>query len=162
MTSTFSSKVLELDVEKAVAEIESAIRKQVFEVLKRKGAVLGLSGGIDSSVSCALCVRALGKERVLGLFMPESDSASESLRLGKEVADWLGVSSLLEDITPILKAAGCYEKRDQSVRKVIPEFGEGYKCKIVLPSILEESAYSIFSVVAQTPQGKIIKARLTG
>ena len=78
--------------------------------------MLGISGGIDSSVAAALCVRALGPKRVVGLLMPEADSSPDSLRLGRLLADSLGIETVFEDITPILKGARCYERRDEAIR----------------------------------------------
>jgi NAD+ synthase len=157
----FSADVLRLDADETVGRICASIREAVFGQLKRKGAVLGLSGGIDSSVVAALCARALGKERVCALLMPERESSSDSGQLGRQVADSLGIGCELEDITPILEAAGCYRRRDDSIREVIPEYGPGYRCKIVLPELHEASTYRIFSVVAQAPDGKQVTARLT-
>jgi len=157
----FSPEVLEIDAARTVARIGASIRESLFRRLRRKGAVLGLSGGIDSSVAAALCVGALGKERVLGLFMPEADSCEDSLRLGRHIAGFLGIRTALEDITPILAGARCYERRDDAIRKVVPEYGEGWKCKIVLSSLREGSAYSLFSVVVRSPAGAERCVRLT-
>jgi NAD+ synthase len=123
--------------------------------------VVALSGGIDSSVVGALCVRALGKEHVLGLLMPEKDSAAETLELSQLIAQHLEITTVHEDITPILDAVGCYRRRDEAIRTVIPEYGPGYRCKIVLPSVTDDDRYRIFSVVAQSPDGKQVKVRLT-
>lgn len=161
MHPAISHELLKIDPAREAERIEAAIRQLVFKQLKRKGVVVGLSGGIDSSVVAALSVRALGRDRVLGLFMPESDSSDESLEFGRMIADFLGIKTVLEDISPILKAAGCYRRRDEAIRTVIPEFQEGYKSKIVLPSILDASRYPIFSVVVQSPEGIQTKARLT-
>jgi NAD+ synthase len=158
---SFSAAALALDAPAAVERICSSIRDAVQRRLKRRGVVLGLSGGIDSSVSAALCVRALGADRVFALLMPERDSADESTRLGREMAEALGITFALEDITPLLDAAGCYRRRDASIREVIPEYGPDYRCKIVLPALQEGSTYRIFSVVAQAPDGRQITARLT-
>jgi NAD+ synthase len=157
----FSPEVLEIDAAREAERIEDGIRESVFPRLRRKGAVLGLSGGIDSSVAAALCVRALGRERVLGLFMPEADSSEDSLRLGRHLAGFLGIRTALEDITPILSGARCYERRDDAVRKVAPEYGDGWKCKIVLPNLLDGSAYPLFSVVVRSPEGQERCVRLT-
>jgi NAD+ synthase len=129
--------------------------------LRRSGAVVGLSGGVDSSVTAALCVAALGKERVFGVLMPEEDSSADSLKLGRLLAERLGIATVVENIAPALRELDCYNRRDEAIRKVIPEYGFGWKCKIVLPDILKGSYYSIYSVVAQSPSGELHKVRLT-
>ncbi len=156
-----SPDILQLDAARETERIVARIREQVFHQLKRKGAVIGVSGGVDSSVVAYLCARALGKERVLVLFTPESDSSPESLRLGRMVADALGVRSFVEDISLILRGARCYERRDAAIHTVIPEYGEGYKSKIVLPNLVEADRYAIFSIVVQSPAGATRKVRLT-
>jgi NAD+ synthase len=157
----FSKEILTIDAPHIANQMENMIREIVFKQLKRKGVVIGLSGGIDSSVSAALCVRALGKDRVLGLLMPERDSESDSLRLGRFLSDHLGISHAVEDIGPLLKAAGCYDRRDAAIRLVVPEYGEGYRCKIVLPNLLAGSGYSLFFIVVESPFGEQTKTRLT-
>ena len=160
-TSSFSAKLLDIDAAAVTREIAEAIREIVFHRLRRRGAVVGLSGGIDSSVTAALCVEALGKERVLGVFMPEDESSKESLRLGNLLAESLGIDSIVEDIGPALKALRCYGQRDEAIRKIIPEYGTGWKSKIVLPDLVSSSNYALYSVVAQSPTGETYRARLT-
>jgi len=157
----FSAEVLKIDASKVAEQIEGGIREGVCRQLKRKGVVLGLSGGIDSSVAAALCVRALGSERVLGLFMPEAESSPDTTRLANLLADFLRIRTVLEDISPILKAAGCYQRRDDAIRKVVPEYHDGHKCKIVLPNFLDAPTYPFYSVVVQSPAGVETRARLT-
>ncbi len=159
-SAALPQSLLHLDPRAEIARVVNAIRDQVHNRLRRKGVVLGLSGGIDSSVAAALCVRALGPDRVLGLFMPEHDSASDSERLGRLLADHLGVTALVENIGPTLEAAGCYRRRDDAIRTVIPEYGPGDKCKIVLSDLLEGGAYRVFSVVVRFATGGQVKARL--
>jgi NAD+ synthase len=156
-----ASNVLALDTQVETERIVAAIRYQVSTQLRRRGAVVAVSGGIDSSVVAFLCVRALGPERVQILFLPETESSPDSLRLGQLVANALGVRNIVENISPILAGAHCYERRDASVRQVVPEYGAGYKCKIVLPGILDAQRYSIFSVVVESPNGDTKKVRLT-
>ena len=152
--------VLHLDAEVEINRIADAIQQQTLRTLRRRGVVLGVSGGIDSSVSLALCVRALGAQRVLALLMPEADSDPESTRLGQLVADTYGVQAILEDISPILAGAGCYTRRNQFIRQVIPEFADNWKCKIALQSG-GGTTYSLFNLVVQAPDGRQISTRLS-
>jgi NAD+ synthase len=152
---------LYIDPAAVSAEIENAIRDIVFKRLKRRGVVIGLSGGIDSSTAAALAVRALGRDRVFGLLMPERESAGNTTDLGRLVADSLGIQTRLEDISPSLRALGCYSRRDAAIQSVLPEYGDGWKSKIVLSDIVGGAAYSIFSVVAESPDGVQTRVRLT-
>jgi NAD+ synthase len=156
-----SADVLELDAEAAIEEIVARLREVVGKRLRKRGAVLGLSGGIDSSVCAALCARAFGAERVLGVLMPESDSADDTVDLSRLAADAFGIETVLEDITPILAAAGCYERRDAAFRSVLPDYGEGWRAKIVLPPLLGSDRFRIFSLVAESPAGERHETRLT-
>ena len=117
----FSQESLRIDAEKEIERISARVRETLGHTLKRRGAVVGLSGGIDSSVVAALCVRALGKERVLGLHMHERESSNETRRLSRAIADALGIQTVDEDITPSLEAAGCYRRRDDAIRSVIAD-----------------------------------------
>ncbi len=155
-----SSRLLDLDAPLAAGNMASAIRQAVLQSLHRRGAVVAISGGIDSSVVAALCVRALGADRVLGLLLPEADSSPESTTLAHDLARALGIRTCTEDISGILTAAGCYRRRDEAIRQVVPEYGPGYKCKIVLPDLLQTNAYSLYSVVVESPGGRRTKARL--
>lgn len=157
----FSARTLEIDSAAAAARIEQSIREQVLGTLKRRGAVLGLSGGIDSSVTASLCVRALGKERVFCLFMPDTDSEDDSLRLGHLVAAQLGIETALEPIGNTLTAIGCYERQIQAIRELFPDYGPGWKCKVTLPSILDGERLNISHLTVQSPEGETRSARMT-
>jgi NAD+ synthase len=157
----FTRSVLDLDPAPEVARITESIRAQVLGTLRRRGAVLGLSGGIDSSVVAALCVRALGKEKVFGLFMPETHSSDDSLRLGRMLSESLGIEAVVEDIAPALQGLGCYTRQDEAVRAVVPEYGPGWKCKLSLPSILESERLNITRLTVQAPDGQTSTVRLT-
>ncbi|MAZ17820.1 MAG: NAD(+) synthase [Ahrensia sp.] len=158
--SVASDEWLKIDREAEVHRIVSALRDQLRGIRKR-GLVLGLSGGIDSSVSVALAVRAVGAKNVLALFMPENDSDPESLVLGREVADHFGVEAVVEDIGPTLQAMGCYERRDAFIRELVPEYGPDWCSKVVIASSLEGEGYNISSLVVQDPDGKLTKRRMS-
>ena len=156
----FSADVLKIDAESVTNRIGSFLKKEIINKFRKQGFVLGLSGGIDSSVVAALCVNAVGNNRVLGLLMPERESSPDTLVLGRLMADFLGIQTIHIDITAILEAVECYRIRDDAIRTVIPDYTSDHKCKLVLPNILEKDTYSLFSIVVQSPNGKQEKKRL--
>ena len=153
--------VLAIDAEAEIERIAQSLRAQVLGEFRRRGAVLGLSGGIDSSVVAALCVRAFGKDKVLGLFMPERHSSDDALTLGRLLADSLGIEAIVEDIAPALEGLGCYRRQDEAIRSIVPQYGAGWKCKLVLPSILETARLNVTRLTVQSPQGEVSTVRLT-
>lgn len=157
---TFGLETLQIDAEQEVAKV-SATLNDYLNASKRRGVVVALSGGIDSSAVAALCVAALGSERVFGLHMPERESSDETVMLSRLLADSLGIDSVLEDISPILDSAGCYRRRDDAIRLVCPEYGDGYKSKIILPSVIDSDSFRLYSVVVLAPDGTQTKYRLT-
>jgi NAD+ synthase len=128
----FSKDIILLsDVEATVNEIVDKLRHDVLKKLNRNGAVIGISGGIDSSVCMALSVRAFGPEKVLGVMMPEKDSSPESEKLASELAEEFGVKAIKEDMTDALAGFKCYERRDEAVKRVFQEYDpKSYKMKI--------------------------------
>lgn len=156
----FSTRTLDINAEAEVARIAAALRAQLRGSLRKRGLVLGLSGGIDSSVCAALAARALGPQNVFCLFMPENDSDPESLRLGQLVASTFGLKGAVENIGPTLEAMGCYARRDAFIREVEPAYGPGWSSKIVIASALTTSGYNISSLVVQGPNGEMKKHRL--
>lgn len=157
----FSERALDIDEGAETARIGECIRTTLLD-LRRRGAVVGLSGGIDSSVVAALCAGALGPDRVLGLLMPErgSSGSGDSLRLGREVAEKLGIGYIVEDISPALEAAGCYARQEEAIRTVVPRYGPGWKCKLVLPSILGGARLNVTRLTVQSPEGETKTVRL--
>jgi NAD+ synthase len=151
---------LDIDAGRVADEVATAIRAQVMGSLKRRGAVVGLSGGIDSSVVAALSVRALGREKVFGIFMPERDSSDDALTLGRLLAEHLGIATAVEDIAPALTALGCYERQREAIREVVPEYGDGWKCKLALPSLLDGKRLNVFQLVVQSPDGETRTSRM--
>lgn len=151
---------LDLDCRRESERIEDNIRENVGRRLRKRGVVVALSGGIDSSVVGALCVRALGRDRVFGLLLPEKDSCADTLSLSRLIVDFLGIKAERHDITELLTTAGCYRYRDEAIRSVIPEYRPGYQCKIVLPSLLDRDSLRVYSVVVESPEGQRTRARL--
>ncbi len=156
----FDKNVLTIDAPAVALEIETTIREQVMSVLKRRGVVVGVSGGVDSAVVATLCARALGPERVVALLMPERDSSVESHTLGMKVVDKLDVSAITENIGPALAAIGCYARQDDAIRRVFSDYSEGWKFKLSLPSILESERFNVFGLVLESPHGEVHRLRL--
>jgi NAD+ synthase len=155
----FNRDVLIIDLEAEAQRIAGEIRRIVAHECKRRGLVVALSGGIDSSCVAGLAVKALGPAKVFGVHMPERDSSDATLGLSQSVSTTLGFDSTVEILTPILEGFGCYQRRDDAIRMVFPEFGPGWKSKIVLPG-LEGGELNVYSVVVQRPDGTIEKQRL--
>jgi NAD+ synthase len=156
----FFENALKIDAPEVCAKIKRVLRDQVGRQFKKKGIVVAVSGGIDSSVTVALSAMALGRERVLALLMPEHESSDESLSLGSLLAGHLGIETVVEDIGPLLEAAGCYRRRDAAIRTQVPEFGPGYRCKIVLTNVLERDGFNFFHLVVESDKGIQTKIRL--
>jgi NAD+ synthase len=158
-TPPFSAALLELDLEQATDRIVAMIRTQT-RAFKKRGVVVALSGGIDSSVVGALCVRALGAERVHGLSLPECDSATATPGFSRLIIDALGITHDEIDITPILTALDCYRKRVAAVQSVIPAFTADWSFKLVLPPATASDRYRLYSVVAESPAGERVTRQL--
>lgn len=158
--TAFSPELLKIDVKLETEKITAAIRHLLRNDLKRRGIVLGLSGGIDSAVTATLAVKAIGKERVFGLEMPELHSAAETTTFSSILIRHLGIESQRVNISPILEAAGFYRQYDEAVRRVIPDYSSGWKSKIVISNSFENEGFSVHSIVAQAPDGSVTKARL--
>lgn len=158
--SELSPSALTIDCEQAAEKITAGIREILRNELKRRGLVIGLSGGIDSSVTAALAVRAIGKERVFGLELPELHTSSETPELSGSLIRHLGIESRRIDISPILESVGFYANYDEAVRTVIPGYGTGWKSKIVISDIFANEGFSLHSIVARSPDGSTFRERL--
>jgi NAD+ synthase len=157
----FSKDSININVENESEKIIEKLKKDVVQTLKKRGAVVGISGGIDSSVVLALCAKAFGPDKVLGVMMPEHDSNPESRILATELANKFGVQAIVEDMTPAVNGFGCYRRRDEAIKRVFPEFDQSYKAKIVLPAnILQKDSLNIFQLTIIAPDGKESTERL--
>jgi len=150
---------LKLDEAAETAKIAERLRELLRSHLHRRGLVVAISGGIDSAVCAALAVRAVGRERVFGLLLPERDSASESSIRGRMVAEQLGIAYEEFDIAPVLDALGCYRWRDAAIRAVFPSYTAGWKNKIVIAGG-QTGGLNYFKLVVQSPDGQLFEERL--
>ncbi len=155
----FSPAVLNIDAEAECDRIAAWMRETVATDLRRRGVIIAMSGGVDSSVCAALAVRAFGTAKVYGLLLPERDSAASSADRGSLVAQHLGVEHELVDIAPALAALGCYRDRDAAIRRVFPDYGDDWKCKIVIAGGAR-GGINFFRLVVQSPAGEQREARL--
>jgi NAD+ synthase len=152
----FNKHVIDIDPAAETNRIVDGLRHGLRR-MRRFGAVVGISGGIDSSVVLAICVRAFGPQKVTAVMMPEMDSEPESEQLARRLAAHFGVTPILEVITPVLDGYDCYRRRDEAIRRVFPDYdvSKGYKAKIVLPpNVLDEDTLNVFSLVVITPGGE--------
>jgi len=155
----FTREVLNLEADSECAGICDFIRRQT-RALRRKGAVVGLSGGIDSALCAALCVEALGEKKVFGLILPEKDSSPSSRILAEKQADRLGIDFEVFDITAVLESLGAYRQRDRIVREIYPGFSEQDRFKIVLPGdLLNRESLNFFKLIISDTQGRVLSFR---
>ena len=156
----FHKDILKVDCKSEVERICSFIKQQVRE-MRREGALVGLSGGIDSALAAAVCVKALGREKVFGLILPEKESNPISAEYAAKHAKELGIATETVDITPTLEAFGTYEKRDNAIKTVFPEYNDNYKSKITLPpNLLARDAFNFFTLKIDDGKGNVQSARL--
>jgi len=159
--SGFGPAVLGMDVEAEIETIVEALRSQVAG-LHRRGLVLGLSGGIDSAVCAALAVRAVGPGRVLALLMPDRDTPVEATERAATYAARLGIETTIEDIDPILEAAGCYRRRSAAIERAFPDLPTGYRAKIAIASgVLDSDRVPYFELVVDGGDGSDVRRRMS-
>jgi NAD+ synthase len=159
MAAALTPEVLALDCDAEADRIAGWMRHALGTTLRKRGVVVALSGGIDSSACAALAVHALGPGKVFGLLLPERDSSGFSTARGRQLAQHLGIAHELHDIAPALEALGCYRQRDEAIRRVVPDYGEGWKNKIVIAGGTE-GGINFFKLVVQSPDGALHAQRL--
>lgn len=154
-----TEKALSFNKDEEVKKISDRLIEILRKDVHRRGLVIAMSSGIDSSVSAALCVKALGPKKVFGLLLPETDSSSESLRKGKVLAEHLGIEYEVHNIAPTLEAIGCYKWRDEAIKKTFPEYTDGWKNKIAIAGGTK-GQFNHFMLIVQSPDGEVKEKRL--
>jgi NAD+ synthase len=153
------ASVLAIDSEAEVARISRWMQDALSRELRKRGVVVAISGGIDSAVCAALAVKALGRSKVFGLLLPERESSPDSTTRGRELVELLGIEHLDVDITPVLTAFGCYAERDAAIKRVIPEYCDGWRAKIAIAGSGNGQIAS-FRLIAESPSGERFDGRL--
>jgi NAD+ synthase len=159
---TFDLNILQIDAAGELARLVKFVVEQVTVNFRRKGIIVGLSGGIDSACTAAISVQALGKEKVVGLVLPEKESNSISSEFAIKQARQLGIEYRFIDITPTVESVASYTQRDDYIQKLVPEYKPGYKYNITLPTdLLERDSFSFYNLQVQMPDGGLKKRRLS-
>jgi NAD+ synthase len=156
---TLTSDVLSIDNRAEIDRISARLRSVLADNLRRRGLIIAMSGGIDSSCCAGLAVAALGKDRVFGLIMPERDSSDFSAQRAEVLAKHLGIEVTKQDIAPALDAIGCYRWRDEAIRRAVPGYGPGWRMKIVIAGGLSVGI-NHFRLIARAPSGETTDVRL--
>lgn len=156
---TLDWSVFHIDAKAQVERISADMHACAVRTLRKRGAVVAISGGVDSGVCAALAVRAFGPQRVLALILPERESSPDSATRAASLAAHLGIASVQQDISSTLEAIGCYRSRDESIQRVLPEYGPGWRMKIVVAGGMQ-GRINHFRLVAQSPEGVMQETRL--
>ena len=159
LTSVAGPEVLQLDFAAEAQRISRWIVDTLATRLHRRGLVVSISGGIDSSVCAALAVRAIGANKVYGLLLPERDSSPASTERGRLLAAHLGLPHEVFDIAPALESLGCYRQRDEAIRRVFPVYGDDWRNKIVIAGGAS-GGINFFKLVVASPEGEMLEQRL--
>ena len=150
---------LQINLDEEVAHICTSIRELLRSKLHKRGLIVAISGGIDSAVCAALAVEAIGKSRIYGLLLPEHDSSSSSIDLGKLLCKQLDIDYEVQNISATLEEIGCYRWRDRAIQNIFPNYKTSWKNKIVISGGIE-GQINRFNLVVQSESGEILEKRM--
>lgn len=157
----FNRDVLKIDPAEQLEKLSKFIVQQLTVAFRRKGIIVGMSGGVDSSCMAAIAVHAIGKAKVVGLVLPEVETNPVSSEYAIKHAQALGIEHREIDITSIVNSVVPYQWRDTFIQGLVPEYKPGYKYNISLPTdLLDRDTFSFYSLQVQMPDGQIKRKRL--
>ena len=133
------------------------LQGEIFVKSQKSGAIVGLSGGIDSTVTMALCAKALGSEKTLGLTMFEKESSSSNKDLINEIAQNYDIKIENIDITPILDSFGVYSYRENIVKEKFPDFNSNCKYRVVVPPNFDSIGIPYLEILDEENQNHKIR-----
>jgi NAD+ synthase len=122
------------EIEKTITSIENFVKEEILEKFQRKGAIIGISGGIDSAVMASICTRSVNPNQVLGLIMPEKESDPSSQILAEKIANQLDIETKIIDITSILESFGVYENKEKIIKEKFSNFNNNCIYSVRVPS----------------------------
>jgi len=127
------------EIEKTINSIENFVKDEISKKFQKQGAIIGISGGIDSAVMAAICAKSIGSEQILGLIMPEKESDSTSQIFAKRLAEKFQIETKVIDITSILESFEVYKIKEQIVKEKFPDFNNNCKYRVAVPSKFSSS-----------------------
>jgi len=128
------------EIEKTINSIENFVKEEISKRFQKRGAVIGISGGIDSAVMAAICAKSIDPKQVLGIIMPEKESDPTSQILAKKVVEQYQIETKIIDITSILESFGVYSIKEQIVKEKFSNFNNNCKYRVTIPSKISNSA----------------------
>ena len=148
-------------MDSVVQHLQDFIHKQVYDNFRKRGIVVGISGGIDSAISAKLCCNAVGKENVLGIILPEKESNPQSQEFAKKYCEKLGIKYEIEDITSILDSSEIYQTREKIVKKYFPDYNQSCKYRLVFSENFNNDGLSIPYLEVNDENKQIHKIKLS-
>jgi NAD+ synthase len=159
---TFTKDILQIkDIQNLTKSLQDFIHEQTFEKFRKRGIVIGISGGIDSAVSAKLACNAVGKENVLGLILPEKESNPESQELAKVLCEELEIKFVIDDITQILDSSLVYKNREEIIQKSFPNFNESCKYRLIFTENFDNDGLSIPYLEIQDSENQTHKIKIS-
>ena len=158
----FDRNILEIkNIGDIVQSLQNFIHEQVYDNFRKRGIVIGISGGIDSAVAAKLCCDAIGKENVLGIILPEKESNPQSQEFATKYCEKLGIKYEIEDVTSILDSSKIYQTREKIVEKYFPDYNQSCEYRLVFSENFDNDGLSIPYLEVNDESKQIHKIKLS-